>query len=130
MIFTRLGYAVIVTIIAGAAAAVLVVLWPTLSDLSLTDDDEPTRQRDATAELQLLGFEQVVNFIRYGAVTELEEDGDDVIVRFREDFDTAGLGTDAHTFRTVPPAGEDVEAALQAAGIAVNGDSGVRLVRQ
>jgi hypothetical protein len=137
MAFTRLGYLVMLTILATAIAAIAFVLWPRdSSDDPLTTSLSPTSiaaspAPDATAVLlPTVEWSNVVNFTRLGAVVNLEQQGQRVIVNFRPDFDTSGLNTESHTVQTVPPAGRDVEAALRDAGIGVNEPGGVEVIRR
>ena len=112
MIFTRLGYLIIVAIIAVAAIAVAVVLWPSSSS------GEPE-----------LTFDEVVNFARFGVVERIEVEGDELTVTLYDWFDPQeSLDTDAHVFVSTAPEGGDVAGALAAAGVPVNGDGALQVV--
>ena len=139
MALTRLGYLVILMIIATAAAAIAFVLWP---GGSASDGNVARTPVAATATVgpvanptiplyPAIEFERVVTFARLGAVTNLDAtDAQQVLVNFRPDFDTSGLGTASHTFTTAPPAGRTVEQALGDAGIPVNRTGGVDVIRR
>lgn len=140
MYFTRFGYFVIISIILVAVLAVAAVVSP----FGLGDDDDgggggtavqptatPAAGPTANAELPSLTFTQVVNFVEFGAVVNIEEGPDGIVVNLRPDFDVSGLGTDSHTFTTTLPAGQpNVTAALEAEGLEVNGETGVPVVQR
>jgi hypothetical protein len=142
MAFTRLGYLVILMIIATAAAAIAFVLWP---DDSSTNDSatRPTVVATVTpgagAEATVppipvypsIEFERLLPFVRLGAVANIDaSDAQQVLVNFRPDFDTSGFGTPSHTFQTTPPNGETIEQARRGAGIAVNEPGGIEVIRR
>jgi len=113
MIFTRLGYFLILAIIAAAAVAIVLVLRP-----------------DTATNYPPIETEQVVNYARFGAIDEIEVDGMLLTVRFREDFDTEEqFGTSSHTFHGTLAEGQDIGQMLSAAGVVV-GEGGVRVTRQ
>jgi hypothetical protein len=139
MAFTRLGYLVILAIIATAAAAIAFVLWPDGS--STTDGGSVSRTvvggtatAGASAEPTIalypsIGFQELVPFVRLGAVASIDATNpQQVLVNFRPDFDTSGFGTPSHTFQTVPPAGQTIEQALDDAGIPVNAPGGIQVI--
>jgi hypothetical protein len=139
MYFTRFGYFVIFSIIAVAAAAVVLIIWPFGEDANGGDSTtRPTATAAATAPptattepLPALDFEQVANFAKGGAVVRIVVTGGQIIVELNPAFDVSGLNTTSHTFTTtLPPGANSVEEALTAEGVAVGGDDGVQVVRQ
>jgi hypothetical protein len=130
--FTRLGYFVIIAILAAAGAAIAFVLWPSGSS------DKPAVDARSTAAVTVspaatqptIPFSRVVDFARLGAVQALDAQGQDVTVTFREDFDTSGFNTTSHVFRSSLQPGQDIVQVLEAAGIAVNGSDGVAVTKR
>ena len=113
MIFTRLGYFMILLIIAAAAVAIIFVLRP-----------------ETATNYPSIETEQVVNYARYGVVNEIEVDGTLLTVRFHEDFDTQEqLGTSSHVFHGTLAEGQDIGQMLSAAGVVV-GEDGVQVTQQ
>ncbi len=139
MALTRLGYLVILAIIATAAAAIAFVLWPGGSS---TDSGALRTTATATATpgpggnpsiplYPTIDFDRVVPFVKLGAVANIDATNDQqVLVNFRPDFDTSGFGTPSHTFQTTPPAGQTIEQALRLAGIPVNEPGGIEVIRR
>jgi hypothetical protein len=138
MAFTRLGYLVILAIIATAAAAIAFVLWP---DGSTTDGGSVSRTavvgtatagpaaEPTIALYPSIDFDELVPFVRLGAVANIDATNpQQVLVNFRPDFDTSGFGTPSHTFQTTPPAGQTIEQALDDAGIPVNAPGGIQVI--
>ena len=113
MIFTRLGYFMILLIIAAAAVAIVFVLRP-----------------ETATNYPSIETEQVVNYARYGVVNEIEVDGTLLTVRFDDDFDTQDqLGTSSHVFHGTLAEGQDIGQMLSAAGVVV-GEDGVQVTQQ
>ena len=110
MLVTRIGYALIACVIIAAAVAIIIVLVPNGG----SDDASPA-----------IEFDTVVNYARYGVIESIDVKGDTMTVHFIKDYDTqTQFGTSSHTFTATVPAGQDIEAALTGAGIAV-GDGGL-----
>jgi hypothetical protein len=108
VILTRLGYLLIVAVIAIAAAAVCVVL----------DTDEATTNPPITVE-QLLRNAASIESVR--------QSGRTVTVTFKDDFDgQTALGVDSQTFEATFDEGVAVEDVLRLANVPV-GDGGVRV---
>ena len=129
--FTRLGYVVIVAIMAAAGAAIAYVVWPSGSS------DEPVVTRPAATPAAgsadtrpSIPFERVIDFTRLGAVLTIEARGQDVTVTFREDFDTSGFNTASRVFSSSLQPGQDVIQVLEDAGVAVNGPGGVTVTKR
>jgi hypothetical protein len=125
--FTRLGYFVIVAILAIAGAAIAVVAWSAISsggdDPAV--DPTPTAVAAATApasQLPSIPFARVIDFTRSGAVLTIDAQGIDITVTFREDFDVSGFNTTSHVFKSSLEPGQDVVQVLETAGIAVSED--------
>ena len=139
MAFNRLGYLVILAIIATAAAAIAFVLW---SDGDTKDPNatSPTVVATATAGpaanptiplYPTIDFDRMLPFVRLGAVANIDATNpQQVLVNFRSDFDTSGFGTPSHTFQTTPPDGQTIEQALQDADIPVNEAGGIQVIRR
>ena len=137
MALTRLGYLVILAIIATAAAAIAFVLWPGGSS---TDGGASRTAATATPGpagnptiplYPTIDFDRIVPFVKLGAVANIDATNDQqVLVNFRPDFDTSGFGTPSHTFQITPPAGQSVEQALRLAGIPVNEPGGIEVIRR
>lgn len=109
MIFTRLGYVIIIAIIVAAAAAVVYVLRPA------GDPPEVTVQ-------------QVINYSQFGLVDEIEVDGRTLTVRFDERLDTREhFGDASHEFEAKLNGGDDIEELLRVAGVRI-GPGGVEVV--
>ena len=101
MLFTRIGYVLIIGVIATAVAAVAIVLRP----------EEATHP-------PVLEFQQVVNYSRYGVVDRIDARGRTLTVHFKADFDTREpFQTDVHTFEAAVPEGQDIVQALASAGV-------------
>lgn len=115
MIVTRVAYGLIILVIALAVVAVVIVLRP-----------------NAASTPPALEFQQVVNYSKYGVVELIDVRGQALTVRFRSDFDTrAQFGVDAREFSAVVPPGQDVGAALTAAGVTYNqGGGSLQVVRR
>ena len=142
MAFTRLGYLVILVIIATAAAAIAFVFWRGNSDnndsvvgngvvatATVAPSGAPTDP--AIPVYPTLEFDRVLPFVRLGAVANFDAtDAQQVLVNFRPDFDTTGFGTPSHTFQTTPPDGQTIDQALRQAGIPVNAPGGVEVIRR
>lgn len=124
--FTRLGHFVIIAVIALAAAAIALVVWPSRSG-NAPGVPAPTATATAgpAAARPFLPFARVIDFARLGAVLTIDAQGQDVTVTFREDFDTSGFNTTAHVFDSSLQPGQDATQVLRAAGIAVNAPGGV-----
>jgi hypothetical protein len=138
MYFTRFGYFVIFSIVGVAVAAVLLVLWPLGSDdgdggssvlgTQTFTVETPAPTPDTTPTLT---FEQVVNFANAGALVDIVVTSEAILVNLNPAFDVSGLGTTSHQFVTTLPAGQNsIEEALRANGVAVNGPTGVPVIRQ
>lgn len=135
MYFTRFGYFIIFSIIAVAVAAIAFVVWPqgdsgagSSATASPTTAAAPVATVDPTP---ILPFDRVVNFASFGAVLNIEIDGQRILVNLRPDFDVSGLNTTSHTFiTTLPPGQNSVEEALRASGVEVNGPTGVPVTRR
>ena len=130
--FTRLGYFVIIAIIAIAGAAIAVVVWPSdSSEAPAVVAPTATAVRPAgTPARPTISFERVIDFTRLGAVLTIDAQGQDVTVTFREDFDTSGFDTTSHVFSSSLRPGQDIVQVLEAAGIAVNDPGGVTVTRR
>jgi hypothetical protein len=112
VLVTRIGYVLIIGVIATAAAAITLVLRP------------GTASHPAAIQ-----YQQVIDYTRYGVVERIETKGQTLTVHFSKDFDTqAQLGTSDHVFDAMMPPGEDVVATLAKAGITVNGPTGLQVV--
>jgi len=104
MWFTRLGYFLIVCVIASAAVAIAYVLRP-------SDASQPPP----------IEFDSVVNFAKFGVIESVDVKGQTMTVRFKDGFDTkAQFGVSDHVFLGTIPAGRDIVAALTAAGVPLN----------
>lgn len=142
MYFTRFGYFVILSIVLVAVLAIAAIVSP----LGFWGEDDGdggnngvTIEATATAapsptaepEVPTLSFQQVVNFATFGAVVNIVEGPQGIVVNLRPDFDVSGLNTTSHTFTTtLPPGFNNVTDALEAEGIEVNGETGVPVVSQ
>lgn len=116
MAFTRLGYILIVAIIAAAAIAI---------GLVARDYGSGGTSNNAAAAPQI-EFQRVLDYLKYGAITSIDANGKDLTVHFREDVDTSGLNAASpHTFRSTVPAGQDVVQTIEATGIKVNTPDGL-----
>ncbi|MHB8683418.1 MAG: hypothetical protein ACYC9X_03710 [Dehalococcoidia bacterium] len=112
MIFTRLGYSLIILVILVAAGAISFVLRP-------------------STESHVLDAQAVVNYSRYRVVESISENGRTITVRFKKDFDTnSAFGTSSHVFTSTLPQGASIVTMLQAAGVPVNGTDGIRVTVQ
>jgi hypothetical protein len=134
-VFTRLGYVVIVAILAIAGAAIALVLWPSRSSDKPASPDPATPATAAVtvvpeAQLPVIPFSRVIDFARLGAVLSLDAHAQDITVTFREDFDTSGFSTTSHIFRSSLQPGQDIVTALEDAGIRVNGSGGVAVTKR
>lgn len=112
MLVTRIGYILIIGVIATAIAAIAIVIRP-----------------DSASHPASLQFDQVINYSRFGVVERIETKGSTLTVRFRKEFDTkTQFGSDTHTFDSAVPAGSDLMTSLTQAGVVVNGDAGLQVV--
>jgi len=112
MLVTRVGYLLIIGVVATAAAAVMIVLRPS------TASQPPA-----------LEFQQVVNYSRYGVVERIDVKGQTLTVRFKDGFDTqAQLGIADRVFAASVPAGSDITTALPEAGVPFNRPGGLQVV--
>ena len=133
--FTRLGYFVIVAILAIAGAAIAVVAWSAISSGGDDTPADPTPTAVAAAttpvgQLPSIPFARVIDFTRSGAVLTIDAQGIDITVTFREDFDMSGFNTTSHVFKSSLEPGQDVVQVLETAGIAVNGEDGVTVTQR
>ncbi len=133
--FTRLGYFVIVAILAIAGAAIAVVAWSAVSSGGDDPPPNPTPTAIAAAtapagQLPAIPFSRVIDFARLGAVLTIDARGADITVTFREDFDVSGFNTTSHVFKSSLEPGQDVVQVLETAGIAVNGEDGVTVTQR
>lgn len=142
MALTRLGYLVILVIIATAAAAIAFVFWRgnsgdgdsvrgngVVATATAAPGAAPTS--DTIPLYPTIEFARVLPFVRLGAVANFDATNDQqVLVNFRPDFDTSGFGTPSHTFQTTPPSGQTIEQALRTAGIPVNEEGGIQVIRR
>jgi hypothetical protein len=114
MMFTRLGYSLILMIVAAAAVAVAVVAfvaWPGGGSSGHT-----------------LDAQQVVNYSRFHVIDSIDQNGRTLTVHFNKDFDTKkAFGTGAHEFTSTLPQGEDIVAMLTAVGVPINGADGIQV---
>jgi len=112
VLVTRIGYVLIIGVMATAAAAIALVLRPS------------TASHPAAIQ-----YQQVIDYTRYGVVERIETKGQTLTVHFSKDFDTqAQLGTGDHVFDAMIPQGEDIVATLAKAGIAVNSPGGLQVI--
>jgi hypothetical protein len=130
--FTRLGYFVIIAILAVAGAAIAFVLWSAVGPSGGGSSANPAATATAAgvtvspvSTQPSIPFSRVIDFARAGAVLTIEARGQDVTVTFREDFDTSGFNTTSHVFRSSVEQGQDVVRVLEDAGVAVNRQGGV-----
>lgn len=111
MLVARIGYVLIVLVIATAAAAIAMVLRP-----------------DSASHPPMLEFQEVVNYSHFGVIDRIDARGQTLTVHFKDSFNTADrFGTTTHTFEAPVPAGQDIVSALQAAGIEVNKAGGLQV---
>jgi hypothetical protein len=111
MLVTRIGYVLIIAVMATAIAAIAIVLRP----------DEATHP-------PMIEFQQVVNYSRYGVIDRIDAHGKTLTVHFRDDFDTAEpFQTSVHTFESAVPEGKDIVTELTAAGVPVDGSGGLQV---
>ena len=111
MLVARIGYVLIILVIATAVAAVAMVLRP-----------------DDATHPPMLEFQEVVNYSHFGVIDRIDVRGQTLTVHFRDSFDTAErFGTSTHTFEAPVPTGQDIMSALQAAGIEVNQTGGLQV---
>jgi hypothetical protein len=135
MYFTRFGYFVIVSIILAAIAAIFIIVWPFDESSGSDSATRPTPTEAAASPtanpIPEMAFDRVIDFATYGAVVSIEVTDSEILVNLNPGFDVSGLGTSSRTFRTTLPEGANsVEEALQAAGLAVNGENGVPVIRR
>ncbi len=110
MFITRLGYLLIVGVIAAAAIAIFVVL-------QRTEADTPS-----------ITVEQVIGYSRYGVIDSINSTGKTVKVHFRSDFDTKSqLGSSSHDYEATLRDGDNLLTMLETSGIKINGADGVRV---
>lgn len=113
MLVARIGYVLIILVIATAVAAIAMVLRPS-----------------SATHPPMLQFQDVVNYSHFGVIDHIDVRGQTLTVQFSNSFDTkTRFGTTAHTFEVAVPTGQDIESALKAAGIPVNGKGGVQVIR-
>ena len=113
MLVARIGYVLIVLVIATAAAAIAMVLRP-----------------DSATHPPMLEFQEVVNFSHYGVIDRIDVRGSTLTVHFRDDFNTAQpFKTSVHTFEAPVPVGQDIEAALTSAGVPFNTAGGMQVTK-
>ena len=111
MLVARIGYALIVLVIATAVVAIAMVLRP-----------------DNSSHPPMLEFQEVVNYSRFGVIDRIDVRGHTLMVHFQDSFDTVDrFGTGTHTFDAPVPSGQDIVSALQAAGIEVNKTGGLQV---
>ena len=111
MLVARIGYALIMLVLATAAVAIAMVLRP-----------------DNASHPPGLEFQEVVNYSHFGVIDRIDVKGQTLTVHFRDSFDTADrFGTSTHTFEAPVPSGQDIVSALQAAGIEVNKTGGLQV---
>jgi len=104
MLVARIGYVLIIVVIASATAAIAMVLRP-----------------DSAAHPPMLEFQEVVNFSHFGVIDRIDARGSTLTVHFRDDFDTAEpFKTNVHTFEAPVPNGQDIMTALTSAGVPFN----------
>lgn len=128
---TRLGYCVIIAIMAVAGAAIALVVWSSgSSDTPAVSAPTVTAAAGPPSTRPVIPFERVMDFTRLGAVISIDAQGQDVTVTFREDFDTSGFNTTSHVFSSSLQPGQDVVRVLEDAGIAVNGEGGVTVTKR
>ena len=110
MFVTRLGYLLIVGIVAGAAVAIFVVL-------QRSADDPPS-----------ISVEQVIGFSRYGVIDSISASGRTLKVHFRNDFDTKSqLGNSSHDYEATLREGDNLLTMLETSGVKINSADGVRV---
>jgi hypothetical protein len=113
MLVARIGYVLIVLVIASAVAAVAMVLRP-----------------GNASHPPMLEFQEVVNYSHFGVIDHIDVRGQTLTAHFVDSFDTeARFGTSTHTFEAPVPSDQDIISALQEAGIAVNTTDGVQVSR-
>lgn len=111
MLVARIGYVLIVLVIATAVAAIAIVLRP-----------------DDASHPPMLEFQEVVNYSHFGVIDSIDVRGQTLTVHFIDSFDTvARFDTKVHTFEAPVPAGQDIFSALQAAGVEVNETGGLQV---
>jgi hypothetical protein len=132
--FTRLGYFVIIAILAVAGAAIALILWSAVgpSGGKSASSASPTATMGIAASVTVIPaaqpsipFTRVIDFARAGAVLRIDAQGSDVTVVFREDFDVSGFNTTSHVFSSSVEPGQDVVQVLENAGVAANRAGGV-----
>jgi len=112
MIFTRLGYSLILVIVLAAAAAVAFVAF---------------QVRDGGSSHEL-DPQQVINYSKFGVIDSIEQDGRTLTVTFNKEFDTKpAFGTSSHEFTSTLPEGASIVSMLTAAGVPINGTDGLRV---
>ncbi len=113
MLVARIGYVLIVLVIATAVAAIAMVLRP-----------------DDASHPAMLEFQEVINYSHFGVVDRIDVRGQTLTVHFADSFDTtARFGTKTHTFEAAVPPGQDIVSALRAAGIEVNKTGGLQVTK-
>ena len=111
MLVARIGYVLIILVIATAAAAVAMVLRP-----------------DNATHPPMLEFQEVINYSHFGVIDRIDVRGQTLTVHFKDSFDTAErFGTSTHTFEAPVPSGQDIMTALQSAGVEVNKTGGLQV---
>lgn len=111
MLVARIGYVLIIGVMATAIAAIAFVVRP----------GEATHPPN-------IEFQQVVNYSRYGVIDRIDAHGKTLTVHFRDDFNTSEpFQTDVHTFESGVPDGRDIVSELTKAGVAVDGSAGLQV---
>ena len=110
MFVTRLGYLLIVGIVAAAGVAIFVVL-------QRSGDDTPS-----------ISVEQVIGYSRFGVVDSISATGRTLNVHFRNDFDTKSqLGSSSHDYEATLRDGDNLLTILETSGVKINSADGVRV---
>jgi hypothetical protein len=110
MLVARIGYVLIVLVIATAVAAAAFVLRP----------DHASHPK--------LEFQEVINYSHFGVIDHIDVRGQTLTVHFVDSFDAeTRFGTSTHTFEAPVPSDQDIIAVLQEAGIAVNKTGGIQV---
>lgn len=136
--FTRLGYFVIIAIVAAAGIAIAYVVSSNVRSSGTPSASAPQATATAARGVEItpvatqptLPFSRVIDFARLGAVQSLDAQGVDVTVTFRGDFDTSGFNTTSHVFHSSLQPGQDIVQVLESAGIRVNGADGVAVTKR
>jgi len=111
MLVTRIGYVLIIAVMATAVAAIAIVLRP-----------------KEASQPPMLEFQQVVDYSKYGVIDRIDVRGRTLTVHFRDDFDTKEqFQTSVRTFESAVPEGRDIVTELTASGVAVDGSRGLQV---